>query len=125
MRFFLVVILLATLGACADYEIKNVAKSDIDLVADEFVDESRRLVGELLVKLYKRNPAELRKTPGMTIEGRLEQLRENERELDFAELYGKQDIAAMDLAFDPAFRGDRVFALVVGLGGMLRQAYGI
>ena len=124
MRFFLVVMLLATLGACADYEIKNVAKSDIDLVADEFVDESRRLVGELLVKLYKRNPAELRKTPGMTIEGRLEQLRENERELDFAELYGKQDIAAMDLAFDPAFRGDRVFALVVGLGGMLRQAYG-
>lgn len=29
----------------------------------------------------------------------------------------------MNLTFDPDFRGDRVFALVVGLGGMLRQAY--
>ena len=30
----------------------------------------------------------------------------------------------MILAFDPIFWGDRVFALVVGLGGMLRVAYG-
>ena len=42
----------------------------------------------------------------------------------FRELDGLQGIDAMNLTFDPDFRGDRVFALVVGLGGMLRQAYG-
>ncbi len=52
------------------------------------------------------------------------QLRVNRHELDFEELGGRQGIDAMNLAFDPGFRGDRVFALTVGLGSMLRQAYG-
>jgi len=119
--FILLVILL--LPACGTYHIKNLAKSDIDLVADEFIRETRSAVQELVIKLYLRNPAELRKNPGMTIEGRLAQLRVHRYELDFDELGGKQDVAAMNLAFDPEFRGDRVFALAVGLGGMLRKAY--
>ena len=32
------------LSGCSGYEIKNLAKTDIDLVTDEFVDESRYLV---------------------------------------------------------------------------------
>ncbi len=124
MRLFVSIILILSLGGCADYEIKNLAKTDVDLVADEFIDETRRLVRELTVKLYKRNPRELRKTPGLTIDARLEQLLSSDDRLDFSELDGAQEIAAMELAFDPAFEGDRVFALVVGLGGMLRQAYG-
>lgn len=116
--------LLLSLAGCASYKVKNIAKTDVDLVADEVIAETRSLVRELTVKLYRRNPAQLRKMPGMTIEARLAQLRENEGELVFAELQGRQGIAAMDLAFDPVFRGDRVFALVAGLADMLRQAYG-
>ena len=105
------------------YEIKNLAKSDIDLVADEFINETRSAVLELVVKLYKRNPVQLRKIPGMTVEGRLAQLRVHRNELNFPELGGKQGIEAMLIAFDPDFSGDRVFALIVGLGSMLREAY--
>lgn len=123
MRKLITIALILLLSACADYEIKNLAKSDIDLVADEFIAETRSAVQELVVKLYKRNPAQLRKNPGMTVEGRLAQLRVHSGELDFPELSGRQDIDAMNLAFDPAYHGDRVFALVVGLGGMLREAY--
>jgi len=104
--------------------VKNIAKSDVDLVADEFIAETRRLVRELTVKLYARNPAELAKNPGMQVEWRLAQLRSHEAELKFDELGGRQETAALELVFDPAFQGDRVFALVVGLGGMLRHAYG-
>ncbi|TXS96755.1 hypothetical protein FV139_00810 [Parahaliea maris] len=111
-------------AGCGGYEVKNLAKTDIDLVADEVIIESRRLVRELTVKLYRRNPAELHKIPGMTIEGRVALLKVNERELDFPELQGRQGIDAMNLAFAPDYRGDRVFALVAGLGGMLRQSYG-
>ncbi|TXS91838.1 hypothetical protein FVW59_11235 [Parahaliea aestuarii] len=114
---------LSGLGACGSYNVKNLAKSDIDLVADEAISETRRLVRELTVKLYRRNPAELEKIPGMTIEGRLAQLKVNERKLSFPELQGRQGIDAMNLAFAADYRGDRVFALVAGLGGMLRQAY--
>ena len=124
MRYLLLLLLTLTLVACGGYEFRNLAKSDTDLVADEFIAESRALVLELMVKLYKRNPDQLRKIPGMTVEGRMAQLRVSRGQLLFDELDNRQGIDAMNLAFDPAYRGDRVFALVVGLGGMLRQAYG-
>lgn len=124
MRLIGLIFISLLLSGCGGYEIKNLAKSDVDLVADEFIDESRRLVRELTVKLYKRNPQELRKTPGMTIEGRLQQLRNTREELRFEELAYRQEVDALELVFNPHFSGDRVFALVVGLGGMLRNAYG-
>jgi hypothetical protein len=120
----LALLLCLFLPACSGYELKNLAKSDVDLVADQFIAESRALVVELMSKLYKRNPDQLKKMPGMTLEGRLAQLRVNPGPLVFDELAGRQGIEAMDLAFDTTFKGDRVFALIVGLGGMLRQAYG-
>ena len=123
-RCLLPTLLSLLLGACGGYEMRNLAKTDIDLVTDEFIEESRNEVRELLVKLYKRNPDQLAVNPGMTVEGRLAQFRVARGQLDFAELDGLQGIDAMNLTFDPDFRGDRVFALVVGLGSMLREAYG-
>lgn len=115
--------LLCTAG-CAGYELKNLAKSDTDLVTDEFIAETRALVRELMVKLYRRNPAELTRGDRHSIEDRERQLRETPGELAFRELRAAQEIAALELVFDEGFRGDRVFALTVGLGGMLRRAYG-
>ncbi|MEP4146436.1 MAG: hypothetical protein ABJL54_04395 [Halioglobus sp.] len=124
MRLLLAMLFSLLLVGCGGYELKNLAKSDVDLVTDEFIDESRRLVRELTVKLYKRNPSELRKKPGMTIEKRLALLQNTAGELNFKELAGRQETDALELVFNPHFDGDRVFALVVGLGGMLRHAYG-
>jgi hypothetical protein len=123
IRFLFLVFLPLLLCACGNYDLKNLAKSDIDLVADQFIDKTRADVQELLIMLYSRNPDQLAKNPGMTVEGRLAQLKVRRYKLQFAELEYKQDIAAMNLAFDPNFTGDRVFALVVGLGSMLREAY--
>ena len=95
------------------YTYRDLSLGDID-----------RLVRELTIKLYKRNPGELAKIPGMTIEMRQAQLLANPGKLEFAELAGRQETEAMELVFNPHYEGDRVFALVVGLGGMLRHAYG-
>ncbi|WP_239017298.1 hypothetical protein [Seongchinamella sediminis] len=124
MRCLGIWLLCSLLAGCGGYELKNLIKSDVDLVTDEFIDETRRLVRELTVKLYGRNPAELARIPGMTVEMRLAQLQATRGELDFAELAGRQETDALQLVFNPHFDGDRVFALVVGLGGMLRHAYG-
>jgi hypothetical protein len=124
MRVLITTILTLYLAACGGYELKNLAKSDVDLVADEFIDESRALVRELMVKLYRRNPRELAKTPGMTLDQRIRQLVTKRGQLSFDELAGRQETDALELVFNPHFDGDRVFALVVGLGGMLRNAYG-
>jgi len=41
--------------------ISQIAKLDIDNVLDVHIRESRRLLRELMIKLYKRNPRELKK----------------------------------------------------------------
>lgn len=123
-RSVVVVTLMLGLAGCSGYQIKNLAKSDVDLVADEFIQETRQLVRELAVKLYKRNPRDLKKKPGQTIDSRLDMLASRSGPLIFSELGGRYETDALELVFNSNFDGDRVFALVVGLGGMLRHAYG-
>jgi hypothetical protein len=124
VRWVCALAVLGVLSGCAGYELKNLAKSDVDMVADEFIDETRHLVSELTLKLYKRNPSELAKNPGMSAQRRLSQITNEPGPLAFRELAYQQEVAALEMVFDPAYKGDRVFALAVGLGGMLRYAYG-
>jgi len=119
-------LLPALLSACAfnSFAWKNVAKADVDLVADAHYREVNELLRTLMIKLYKRNPRELGKTPGATIQGRLYEVFAPVPLPPFSELGGRSSIAAIDLCFDPDFAGDRVFALVAGLQGMMLEAYG-
>jgi len=103
---------------------KNVAKADVDLVADAHYREVNDLLRTLMIKLYRRNPRELGKKTGATIQGRLYEVFAPVPLPTFAELEGRSSIAAINLSFDPAFAGDRVFALVAGLQGMVLEAYG-
>ncbi|GAA0694723.1 lipoprotein [Marinobacterium maritimum] len=117
------------LGGCASngqprpFQLKNLAKSEIDMVADLHVEAVNKLARELTIKLYKRNPRELAKVPGMTVERRLELLLGTPRLITHAELNNLYAEKAVPLAFDPSFGGDRVFALMVGITGMLHASY--
>lgn len=113
------------LPACGSRPVhfKNLGKADIDLVADAHLQEMNRLLRKLIVKLYKRNPDELRKQPHLTIDHRLAMIFHRPGKLKFKELDFKGDIQALELCFDDHFQGDRVFALAVGLTGMIRQSY--
>ena len=123
-RCFTVLLLVSMLAGCGGYEVKNLAKSDIDLVTDEFISETRLLVRELMGKFYARNPDQLLRGSLGNIDDRLRQLQDTPGPLSFEELSYAQEIAALELVFKEDFTGDRVFALTVGLGGMLRHAYG-
>jgi len=103
--------------------LNSLAKSDVDMMADTSLQEMNRLMEDLLINLYKRNPRELDKRPGMTIGQRHDQIFDSQGRLMFSELHSKQGTEALTLAFSPDYRGDRVFALMVGLVGMVRSAY--
>ncbi|WP_407670244.1 hypothetical protein [Nitrincola tapanii] len=129
-RLWLLPVLCLGLMGCAQspgerpFLLKNLAKSDIDLVADAHVEEVTRLAHELTIKLYQRNPRELRKgPPGMTLERRLALLFDRPRFITHSELDYRYGVDAIPLVFDPDFDGDRVFALMVGIGGMLHASY--
>jgi len=129
MHYILTILLALTLTACAGkdgrpFEIKNLAKSDIDLVTDVHIEQIRKLTRKLIVKLYKRNPRELRKSSGMTVDARLSQLMTVKRPQNgFLELGNRDGVDALPLAFSTDFQGDRVFALMAGVTGMLTASY--
>lgn len=112
-----------SLAACSSsgFNLKALAKSEIDAVADAHRNESERLLNELLVKLYKRNPRELRKTPGVTLTGR--QLSLFGRPDSPADARQAAPLDELRLALESGYRGDRVYMLMHGLSGMISQAY--
>ncbi|TNF07113.1 MAG: hypothetical protein EP323_03675 [Gammaproteobacteria bacterium] len=113
------------LVACGNspFKVKNLAKTDIDMVSDAHYREVESLLRKLTVKLYKRNPRELHKGRDPSIEQRVSQIFDTPGKLQFSEL-PVTGIKAIELSVDPAYSGDRVFALVVGLTDMIRESYG-
>ena len=75
------------LVACGNspFQVKNLAKTDIDMVSDAHYREVESLLRKLTVKLYKRNPRELHKGSDPTIEQRVSQIFDVPGRLQFAE----------------------------------------
>ena len=106
--------------------VKDLAKSDLDFALDAHLAATREGLERLMRLLYRLNPGQLARRPGVSADERVALLLPARRyaELEFGELGGKRDNDALLLAFDPAFPGDRVFALMTGLVGQMRIAYG-
>jgi len=103
--------------------VSRIIKSDIDDVLEVHVDESRRLLRELMSKLYKRNPRELKKSSYKIAEENIVRLFDLEHIWNFPELEGTHDVASIRLVFNGKYQGDRVFAFVSGLMSMIMKSY--
>ncbi|PCJ36516.1 MAG: hypothetical protein COA75_06950 [Cellvibrionales bacterium] len=128
-RFAAVVVLAcfsALLVACGDLQFRpqNLAKSDIDLVADLHYRETQDLLRSLTVKLYKRNPDQLKHGLGRSIDQRLSQLFAKPGYVSYEELSFARGTDALELGLSSSYTGDRVMAMMAGLNGMIRHAYG-
>ena len=106
------------------FSVRSLAKSDIDDVLDIHVHEVRSYLRELMIKLYKRNPRELRKSGYPDIDKNVARVFDQVHNWKFEELQKLKSIAAVYLAFDEDFQGDRVFAFIVGLTSMVMMSYG-
>ena len=124
-RVFAIFAFALLLSGCGgnSFNVRNLAKSDIDMVADIYIREQYLNSRELMIKLYKRNPRELAKSAGQDIDSRLQQLDQNPSGYKFEELNSKQGNDALKLAFNKDFSGDRVFALLVGIRSTLHASY--
>ena len=75
-------------------------------------------------KLYRRNPAEWRKTAA-TREAALEQLKTAMQTGDsWPPLAGQRDVAALSLSLSPQFTGDRVAAFIIACNDTIVTAHG-
>ena len=103
-------------------DVKYLAKSEVDRIAD--TNRAEVVEGLMVIadKLYKRNPKEWRKAGQASREAALERLR-NRHYQRWPELNGSREGQAAALAFNEAYAGDRVAALVFGLLTMVDAAY--
>lgn len=136
MHLGIPLVALLCLGACAQtgdvgravggFDPKQIAKGDIDRVADAHrraVFESVRVLAE---KLYRRNPREWKKSNHATVEAALNRVldpRTNWRLPELAEYAKRPPTDQILLALKDDYAGDRVAAFIAGLGGMLNAAF--
>ncbi len=128
-------LLVLLLGGCAQggtssrlssFDPKQIAKGDIDRVADAHrraIFDSVRLLAE---KLYRRNPREWRKGGHASMEAALDRLLDPRTNWRLPELADQARRPATDkivIAFREDYSGDRVAAFVAGIGGMLNEAF--
>lgn len=106
-----------------EWKFSQLAKTDIDEVAEAHLEESLATLKLVMEKLYRRNPRELRKGGFASIDEAVKRAFDYSKRWRFPELEEKRGIDAMQLAFKPEYNGDRVFALIVGMGSMIHQGY--
>lgn len=106
--------------------LSHFAKSDLDRMADIEIRENTQSMRTLMLKLYKRNPQELKKNQIESAEKMVSQIfdHESEHHYRFASIDNLQGTEAIFLAYKPQYQGDRVFAFIVGLQTMLLKAHG-
>ena len=110
-------------NSSSQFHIKDLAKTNIDIVSEIHMNQAIALLRTLTEKLYKKNPYELHKVQGQTIDSRINQIFICPVDKKYEELQFKDSTDAILLGFDPEYEGDRVFALMVGLYTMIRKSY--
>ncbi len=107
-----------------NYQVGSLIKTDMGEVVEVHVVESRVHLRNLMIKLYKRNPRELRKSGyAGTIDENVVRLFDLDHDWEFEEFPGVYGGDLILLTFSPGYQGDRVFSLTAGLLFMVMEAY--
>ncbi len=104
--------------------ISQLAKNDMDRMADIEMRENTQSLRNLMIKLYKRNPHELQKSTSDNVDKMVDWVFEGDRNWKFEAINNMQDTDAIFLAFNPNYEGDRVLPFIVGLQTMLIKVHG-
>lgn len=121
-RACLGLLLALPLAACISSPAQ-LAKTDIDRVAEA---HRREILGSLRLlagKLYRRNPREWRKGGHESLDAAVARIFDAVLAWRLPELEGRRGTEALLLAFREDFGGDRVAAFIGGLGDMLHTAF--
>jgi hypothetical protein len=107
-----------------ELRFSDLAKADVDNVAETHARECLASARLLMEKLYRRNPREWRKGRFASMDAALAKAFDTQAQFRFAELGNVRGTDAIALALKPEFTGDRVFAFGVGLASMVFLSYG-
>ena len=104
--------------------INQFGKSDIDRMADYEIRENIESLKILMIKFYKKNPNQLKKSTSDNAEKMTNWVFNGNHNWKFKRINNVQGVDALNQVFDDNFEGDRVLSLITGLYTMLIKAHG-
>jgi hypothetical protein len=93
-------------------------------MADHEIRENIQSLRTLMIKLYKRNPSELKKSTSDDAEKMVNWVFNGNHNWNFEAINNVQGTDAIYLAFNEEYKGDRVLPFIVGIYTMLIKAHG-
>ena len=102
----------------------QLGKTDFDRMADHEIRENIQSLRSLMIKLYKRNPSELKKSTSEDAEKMVNWVFNGNHNWNFEAINNIQGNDAIYLAFNEDYKGDRVLPFIVGMYTMLIKAHG-
>jgi len=93
-------------------------------MADHEIRENIQSLRSLMIKLYKRNPSELKKSTSEDAEKMVNWVFNGNHNWNFEAINNIQGNDAIYLAFNEDYKGDRVLPFIVGIYTMLIKAHG-
>lgn len=99
------------------------AKSDLDRFTEAHQREVFANLRVLAEKLYRRNPAELKKGSRASVAAGVSRIFDEPHGWNLDELQGQRGAQAIQLAFQEDYSGDRVLAYVAGVASMIQTAF--
>jgi hypothetical protein len=121
------------LGGCAatrsteraeGYESREWMQSSANRIANLALRDNLQSIRRVQLSLYRRNPREWRKSAASADEAIQRTWDAVMQPQPMPALGGKSGIEAVRLAFEPAYAGDRIAAMVYGWATMLKEANG-
>ena len=102
----------------------QLGKTDFDRMADHEIRENIQSLRSLMIKLYKRNPSELKKSTSEDAEKMVNWVFNGNHNWNFEAINNIQGNDAIYLAFNEDYKGDRILPFIVGIYTMLIKAHG-
>lgn len=100
------------------------AQTDFNRTVTIAMRDNLESLSRLMEKLYRRNPAEWRKTAAPSLEAAIEQGRQAIATAQIPPGLGTlRDVEILAVSLDPAYRGDRVGAFMYGMANMMIAAH--
>jgi len=90
----------------------QLGKTDFDRMADHEIRENIQSLRTLMIKLYKRNPSELKKSTSDDAEKMVNWVFNGNHNWNFEAINNLQGTDAIYLAFNEEYKGDRVLPLL-------------
>ena len=123
MNKILILISIILLTSCQNNILKNIAKTDINLITEIHVVNAKSHIEDLIIKLYKLNPVYIKKNQNFNSVSQVIIDIFKEINIDEIDKTGQENIDLILKGFDKNFTGDRIYYICKGLYGMINASY--